>query len=72
MHIKYALVGWSGIDPVEIRLYDISGREVYYNAVQLGIPDYYLDLAGIVAGVYIVRVRDRLGGVSTGRLVVLR
>jgi hypothetical protein len=67
----YAVVEWSGMDPVDIALYDMSGREVYRSPMQPGSPEYYLDLSRFSAGVYIVRLRDRDGGVMTERLVVM-
>ena len=67
---EYAKVGWSDIEPVEIALYDMSGREVYSSRMQPDLPEYYLDLSGLSAGVYVVRVRDRSGGVGVERLVV--
>ena len=67
---EYTVVGWSDIEPVEIALYDMSGRQVYSSRMQPGLPEYYLDLSGFSAGVYVVRVRDRSGGVGVERLVV--
>ncbi len=68
--VEYTVVGWSDIEPVEIALYDMSGREVYSSRMQPGLPEYYLDLSGFSAGVYVVRVRDRSGGFGVERLVV--
>jgi len=67
----YAVVGWTDMSPVEIALYDMSGREVYSNRIQPGSPEYYLDLSGLSAGVYVVRLRDWEGSVAVERLVVL-
>ena len=67
---EYVVVGWSDIEPVEIALYDMSGREVYSSRMQPGLPEYYLDLSGFSAGVYVVRVRDRSGGVGVERLIL--
>jgi len=66
----YAVVAWTEMSPVEIELYDMSGREVYSNRIQPGSPEYYLDLSGFNAGVYVVRLRDREGNVAVERLVV--
>ncbi|TVR89342.1 MAG: T9SS C-terminal target domain-containing protein [Saprospirales bacterium] len=67
----FAIVEWSGMAPEEISLYDMSGREVYSSRMQPGMPEYYLDLSGFSVGVYIVRLRDREGGVVTERLVLM-
>ncbi len=67
---NYTVVGWSDIEPVEIALYDMSGREVYSSRMQHGLPEYYLDLSGYSAGVYLVKVRDKSGGVGVERLIV--
>jgi len=68
---EYAVVGWTDMSPVEIALYDMSGREVYSNRIQPGSPEYYLDLSGFSAGVYVVRLRDREGNVAVERLAIL-
>jgi len=67
----YAIVGWSEKDPMEITLYDMSGREVYRSRMQPGLPEYYLDLSGFGAGVYVVRVRMRDGSFGVERLVLM-
>ncbi|TVR84035.1 MAG: T9SS C-terminal target domain-containing protein [Saprospirales bacterium] len=68
----YAIVGWSGLEPVEITVYDMSGREAFRSPMQPGLPEYYLDLSGFGAGVYVVRVLDRDGSAGVEKLVVFK
>jgi len=68
---EYAVVAWSGMDPVELRLFDMAGRQVLSESLYPGQPEYYMQLPDIPVGVYIVLLRDRSGAVATERLMVM-
>jgi hypothetical protein len=68
----YAVVEWSGMDPAEIGLYDLTGRLLLQDRIAAGSPEYYLRLDQYSPGMYLIRLKDREGRYVTERLVVKR
>jgi hypothetical protein len=68
----YAVVGWTEMNPVEVALYDLTGRLLLQDRIAAGSPEYYLRLDQYSPGMYLIRLRDREGRYVTERLVVKR
>lgn len=68
----FTTLRWNGLDPVEVGLYDITGRQILHDYLQPGQEEYSLQLENLAAGVYIVHLKSLNGVIMTEQLVVVK
>lgn len=66
----FAVVEWSRIEPVEVHLYDLTGRQLLRDRISQGSLEYSLKLDHYSPGIYLIKLQDSKGRYVTGRLMV--